>query len=234
MRLEKILASAGILIGFTTFSSEASSSSLLCPEDEYGVKQFCLPIDHIYKYEIGPKGLGHDAFRKFNKLEPSREEVEWKATGLPKKTVKHALSLGSGGWVIGGYTRKTRKPEKVMCFVNRDGFDFYVQEPSPNPNIPKEEFKVYVGIDPNPETTKWVYIGKGFTDKKNKGYVGFDMGEIKKAYWIKIVDNKSERSTNIAGYGGFDLGTILLRYPCFEVAGEGEKKHFFSQNIAGR
>jgi len=218
MRLEKIIAAILVSGAITAPQVYSQQPENPCPN--------CTPIDYLYKAELGEGGANVRVGDFGGELQYNPQEL---GTGLPKQSVQSSLSLGIGGLSITGFTNGARRKEEVKCYTNGKGYDLFVVEPpATGSNIDGEEIEVFAGIDRDPETTRWASLGRGQTDNKNKGYIPFEMGEIKQAYWVKVVDKKSGRSDMHPGYKGFDQSTVLLVNVCLEVASSPKRTYLLT------
>ena len=135
--------------------------------------------------------------------------------GVPKETVRESYSLGDKGYIVVGLTYGVRDKDRVVCFRDVDGPDFLVHEAAGD-NISAEKILVEVTPDKNPKTENWYTVGIAATNKENMGWIPFDIGHVglKVAYWIKISDLESQKSSKVPGSAGFDLSTVVLKKPC--------------------
>ncbi len=164
-------------------------------------EKYEVTINKIPYYNRGERGRNTD----------KPEEL---GAGKKKDHVAYSLSLGNKGSMIGGHVSQNGQP---MCFVNVEGFDLYVQEPVGISNIPSERFRVSATPDLDPYTNNWVLLGEGETTDENKGIIGFELGKtLKKAYWVKIEDLGSGKSSSTIDRAGVDVGTIILKKLCNE------------------
>ena len=162
-------------------------------------ENYDVTINRIPYYKKGEFGRNTDKPEEFG-------------AGEKKEHVAYSLSLGNKGSMIGGYVSQSGQP---MCFVNVEGFDLYVQEPVGISNIPSERFRVFATPDLDPNTNNWVLLGEGETTDENKGIIGFELGKtLKQAYWVKIEDLGSGKSSSTRQMAGVDIGTIILKRLC--------------------
>lgn len=133
--------------------------------------------------------------------------------GKPKPSALRALSLGDGGQIVVAYTWGIHDSSFPSCFDNVEGPDLYVHEPMMN-NFYLEEIRVEVGVERNIETTPWVEVGTGAATLENQGFIPFDLGNIPHAYWIRITDNNSRKTSDYLDDAGFELSTVILKELC--------------------
>src|SRR3990167_2934187 len=167
------------------------------------------------------------SFSPGEKIEAEQNRIE-NVLGKPKSNLYSSLSLGHRGEVIVGYTNGYKKAETVKCFDNKEGYDIYVHEPH-IPANKQESVEVYISEDRELKpSSKWHFIGKKDVNEGIDGWMGFDMGDTKKAYWVKLKDGNSRLIDSIF-YSGFEASSVKLKYPCRYMLMEKKKTKNFAK-----
>lgn len=154
-------------------------------------------VNHVLKVK---RGEGND-----------KKENTNKAIGLPKKDVYDSFNLGFGGEIIVGYTFSDKNPmKKVRCFLNKEGWDIGIHEGKGSNII--ENILVYTTEEKEVnEDTRWIKLGKFNVRGTKDNLIRINLPDnVKKGYWVKVKDSKEVYSPR----PGFDLSTIVYRYPC--------------------
>ena len=149
-----------------------------------------------------------------------KQSIE-EAIGEEKIDLDSALSLGVGGEVKVVYTKGTGNLEDVTCFYNGPSYDIFIHEPNTSNNRP-ETVEILVGLEKDPKTSSWISLGTKSVKEGTENYIPFDLDEneinmeIQQGYRILVRDAKS-RLTISGRYAGFELSTVIFKYPCDQL-----------------